>query len=98
MHGSCTTYTILNVYYSELEPLNEQDCYTTGADGAHYVSAVSKNKQENLSAGKAHYASALKELNPEGPAVSIYQQSRSKKARSTSSLDRPALYPPLLRY
>jgi hypothetical protein len=27
MHGSCTTYTILNVYYSELEPLNEQVYY-----------------------------------------------------------------------
>jgi hypothetical protein len=28
MHGSCATYTILNVYCSELEPLNEQVCYS----------------------------------------------------------------------
>jgi hypothetical protein len=28
MHGSCATYTILNVYYSGLEPLTEQVCYS----------------------------------------------------------------------
>jgi hypothetical protein len=27
MQGRCATYTVLNVYCSQLEPLNEQVCY-----------------------------------------------------------------------